>query len=157
MEQNQAFRGFLGRFVLGFMLFAWANAFAAPCLMAMDTNAVTAEEAEHSGHGDHARDDHSAHQDSSTECDHCPGDAGHDSKRCTSGVSADCGVTLDASTEFRKAEYKFKDVATVRSPPVSLSESLRQGRRHEIPPVDILLVNWRIDPALFIQHNAYLK
>lgn len=155
MYKNQAHRSLIGRFVLSFMLFAWANAYAAPCLMAMD-DAAGDGHAAHTAHDGHGSGDHASHQDAPPDCDHCP-PGGHDAERCATGISADCGAVPDFGAEFRKSESKLKDLAAVVPPSGPVAVRFDQRPRTHAQPDLVRLLRWRADPPLFIQHDAYLK
>ena len=155
MLKKQVHRGLFGRFVLSFMLFAWANAYAGPCLMAMNDAAASGQTA-HAGHDGHGSGGHAAHEETAPDCDHCP-PGGHDTARCESGLSADCGVVPEFGAEFRKAESKFKDLSAVASLSWPAVVSLYRYARVQPPPDLSSLLKWRADPPLFIQHDAYLK
>ena len=137
------------------MLFAWANAYAAPCLMSKgDAGAAPVAQSGHDGHA-MARD--AAHHDSVVDCEHCPPGAGHDADRCKNGISADCDTIVDVGTEFRKAEFKTKSFTAPFAPYTFRRETRRDLALSGAPPPDIGLRRWRIDPLLYIENSVYLK
>jgi hypothetical protein len=115
-----------GRFVLSVFVFAWLNATAQPCLMAMNLPAQADAMSSHVMHGMDQVEQHANEPEvTNKRCAHCPpmGAMNHGSP-CAALQAADCDDLPQSTIDARQDKLKLKNVpglfAIVHAPPVPL-------------------------------------
>jgi len=147
-----------GRFVLGVFVFAWLNATAQPCLMAMNLPAQADAMSSHVMHGmDQVEQRANDHAVANKRCAHCPptGTMNHESL-CATLQAADCDDLPQSTIDARQDKLKLKDVpglfAIAHAPPVPLVPPLPIAPRQ---PYEKCL-HFRAGPSLSILNCVFL-
>lgn len=150
--KNQTLVTTWGRFVLGAFVFAWLNAAAQPCLMAMEMSAEPKMMSAHNGHGMHQAETDSSHGDEAGhDCGHCSttGMAVHQSS-CANMQAADCAELPDSNIDVRPIKFQLKDApgmfALAQAPPSTVitrltapvvRQSLARLKFTDSPPLNL--------------------